>query len=327
VTGILPKLFLTFDTEDFISEKSISGLHRLLEILKKHELSALFFITGHMAEKLGDFPNTVDLLKEHQIGYHSSSHSVHPTIFEFTDLENFDDAYQLSIQRETAHINPFTGEIEGKGGIHALRNLFPKKQVITFRAPGHCWIPPHTEALKTLGITYDFSSNISVTPVNYKGITFYPYPLIGHWHGKFSEYRNLLLSLRHATSVLTIHPSLMVNQREWDLIFYGSNPQEILPPPALSPEKTASQFYEFDLLVRRLKCLQRMGIVQVTSIPEKPKTTLYPTRSGVEKCYLRSIRWAITHKYTPKFLHGHFMKFFELTSKETTNNIQNIPDI
>ncbi|MCW4047998.1 MAG: polysaccharide deacetylase family protein [Candidatus Bathyarchaeota archaeon] len=309
----MSELFLTFDTEDFISEGSIPGLHRLLEILKKYEITGLFFITGHMAEKLYDFPIVVNLLNEHQIGYHSSGHSVHPTIFEFTDVENYEEAYQTSILRETAHINPSTGAIEGKGGIHALRNLFPNKQIVAFRAPGHCWTPPHIEALRNLGITFDFSANISDKPVNFKGIVFYPYPIIGHWHGHFSEYCNLFLSMRRETSVLTIHPSLMVNALEWDLIFYGSNPQKLKQPPPLSPEQINSQFREFDLLVRRLKTLQRTGMLQMASSPAKPKKTLHPTKSGVEKCYLRSIRWATAHNYVPKFIRNHFARFFELS--------------
>lgn len=317
VIEALPKLFLTFDTEDFISKNSISGLHRLLEILKKHELSALFFVTGHMAEKLFNFPSTVDLLNEHQIGYHSSSHSVHPTIFEFTDVENYEEAYQTSIQRETSLINPFTGAIEGKGGIYALQNLFPKKRIVAFRAPGHCWTPPHLEALRTLGIKYDFSTNISDKLVNFKGISFFPYPLVGHWHGRFSEYRNLFFSLRHDTSVLTIHPSLMVNQLEWDLIFYRTNPKELCQPPALSPEATNLQFREFDLLLRRLKNLQKTNIIEVISTLKKPKRMLAPTRTAVERCYQRSIRWATAYKYDPKFLHQHFAKFFDLTSNGT----------
>lgn len=83
-----------------------------------------------MAEKLENFPNIVQLLNEHEIGYHSSSHSVRPTIFEFTDIQDYEKAYQISLERETSHINPLTGKIEGKGGIHSVKNLFPKKQII-----------------------------------------------------------------------------------------------------------------------------------------------------------------------------------------------------
>ena len=51
-------LYLTFDTEDFVSENSVLALNRVLELLKKHDLQALFFVTGHMAELLSIFPKT-----------------------------------------------------------------------------------------------------------------------------------------------------------------------------------------------------------------------------------------------------------------------------
>jgi peptidoglycan/xylan/chitin deacetylase (PgdA/CDA1 family) len=297
-----------------MSENSIPALHKILENLKKRDLKALFFITGHMAEKLYNFPIIVDLLNEHQIGYHTSSHSVHPTIFEFTDVKNYEEAYKTSLQRETAHINPLTGEVEGQGGIHALRNLFPTKQIVAFRAPGHCWSPPHLEALKSLGISYDFSTNLSLQPISYKDLTFYPYPMIGHWQGTPSEYRLLLISLRHSTTVLTIHPSLLVNQHEWDLIYWKSNPNRLSQPPARSHAETVSLFHRFDLLLRQIRNLQKMHFIEVTPALKKPKKTLSPTRIDAEKCYQTSMRWATKQKYKPKFLHYHFLKFFEINS-------------
>src|ERR1700690_4116449 len=107
----MSELFLTFDTEDFISENSVSSLHFILELMKKHELRGLFFITGHMAEHLFNFPDSVALLNEHQIGFHSSSHSVRPRIFEFTDVRSYQEAYQVSLLRETSHVNPLTGAV------------------------------------------------------------------------------------------------------------------------------------------------------------------------------------------------------------------------
>ena len=266
---------MTFDTEDFISENSVPGLHNLLELLKKHELPALFFITGHMAEKLANFPATVDLLSEHQIGYHSSSHSVHPTIFEFTDVKSYEEAYQNSLTRETSHINPLTGAIEGSGGIHVLRALFPKKQIVSFRAPGYCWTPPHLDALKTLGITYDFSTDISIEPINYHGITFYPFTILTtNWNGRIGEHLRLQrLTLIREVSVLTIHPRTMVNQLEWDLIYYPKfnkcklNPTNLVRLPARTPNEVTSIFRKFDLLLRHLETLQKMHLLKVASKP------------------------------------------------------------
>ena len=45
-------LYITFDCEDFINIQSIFSLYQILKILKKYNVKALFFITGHMSEKL-----------------------------------------------------------------------------------------------------------------------------------------------------------------------------------------------------------------------------------------------------------------------------------
>jgi len=147
----------------------------------------------------------------------SSSHSVHPTIFEFTDLESYDEAFQTSIVRETAHINPLTGKVEGVGGIIALKSFFPKKQIISFRAPGYCWTPPHLEALKTLGITYDFSTRFSNEPINFKGITFYPFTVLSSWQGGIREQSYLQRQIiKHKKLRFDNSSELYDNQFSWD---------------------------------------------------------------------------------------------------------------
>jgi len=282
----------------------------------------LFFITGNMAEKLSNFPATVDLLSEHQIGYHSSSHSIHPTIFEFTDVKSYEEAYQTSLIRETAHINPLTGAIEGPGGIHALQALFPKKQIVAYRAPGYCWSPPHLEALKTLGITHDFSTNISVEPISYRGITFYPFTiLLANWQGGAREHFYLQrLTLRRETSVLTIHPSQVGLLLYWDLIYYSKfnnfnlNPANLAQPPARSSVEVASILHRFDLLLRHLRTLQKINLLKVTPALKTANKTLCPTLMDAEKCYELSIKWAEGYGYKPKFLHDHFIRFFDVNS-------------
>ena len=312
--------FLAFDVEDFISENSIPALHKILELLKKHELHGLFFITGSMAEKLFNHPATVNLLSEHQIGYHSSSHSIHPTLFEFTDVKDYEEAYQTSLIRETSHVNPLTGEIETSGGIKTLRALFPKKQIDAFRAPGYCWTPPHLEALKTLGINYDFSTNISIEPISYRRITFYPFPiLLANWQGGIREHSYLQrLTLKRAVSVLTIHPSTMINQLDWDLIYYHTNknfeinPARLTEPPPRSPTEVISKYHRFDLLLRHLTNLQKLHLVKVTPGLKPASKILCQESIDVAKYYNFSIKWAEGFEYKPKFLYDHFVRFFNL---------------
>jgi hypothetical protein len=272
-----------------------------------------------MAEKLSNFPKTVDLLNEHQIGYHSSSHSVHPTIFEFTDVKNYWEAYEASLIRETSHINPLTGAIEGVGGIYALQALFPEKKIDSFRAPGYCWTPPHIEALKTLGIIYDFSTNIRNEPISYRGITFYPFTILTtNWNGRISEHLHLQrLTRKREVSVLTIHPSTMVNRLEWDLIYYAkfnnckANPPNLVRLPSRTPSEVKSIFQKFDLLLKHLGTLQKLHLLKVVSKPIPNSKILFPTINDMEKSYKLSINWAEGYGYHPKFLHSHFTQFFQ----------------
>jgi hypothetical protein len=316
---ILYNFFLTFDTEDFISKNSIQGLLRILDLLKKYELKSIFFITGHMIERLSYSPLAIDLLGDHEIGYHSSSHSVHPTIFEFTDVESYKGAYQNSLIRETAHINPLTGKVEGVGGIIALKSFFPQKKIVAFRAPGYCWTPPHLEALKDLGIVFDFSTRLSSNPISYKGITFYPFTVLSNWQGGIQEQSYLQrLIMKHKTSVLTIHPSSMINQLSWDSIYYPSfskskkNPPNLTQLPPRTPAEIASIFYKFELLLKHLKMLQKINFIKVTPELKIAKKTLNPTLPEALISYRKSLEWAEGFEYKPTFLCNHFTAFFDV---------------
>jgi peptidoglycan/xylan/chitin deacetylase (PgdA/CDA1 family) len=312
----LRKIFLTFDTEDFISKNSVFSLKRIIESLKKHDLTALFFITGHVGELLGDFPSIVDLLAEFEIGYHSSSHSVHPIVIEYTDIEDYKEAYHVSLERETSHINPLTGKIEGRGGIHVLHELFPSKRIEAYRAPTNCWSPPHLEALRDLGIKFDCSANISSVPVHFKGITFYPRQILGNWHGNWSDYKLFFLSiLKNKTTITGFHPSLFVNKNEWDTIYFKGNPKMLLPPTPRTPEEIEHLFHTFDLFLARVKLLQRLGLIEVTSRLTKAERTLVIDEKLADRCYEQSVKGARKwFNYEPRVLRNHFYKFFSSSS-------------
>jgi len=309
------KLLLTFDVEDFINPNALDALRRILQILQKYKLKAIFFITGYMAEKLSDYPQIVNELKNHEIGYHSSSHSVRPIIPEFTDLKNYEKAYEISIQRETSHINPITGKTEKEGGIYILRDLFHPKKIQAFRAPGMCWTPPHLEALRDLGIKYDFSSNITASePTRYKRITFYPYTFIQQWNGTTYDYKCLFYSvLKNKISVFDLHPTLLVNRVEWDSIYYKGNPRILSTVPERPQNEVALLFRNFDLLIRRIKLLEKARIIDTTPSFNAQNKSLTMTKRQVDNCYEMSIKWAVKRfNYHPKFIKGHFYEFFQM---------------
>jgi len=309
----LRKLLLTFDVEDFINPNAIYALQRILEILQKYELKAMFFITGLMAEKLSNHSQIIKMLKEHEIGYHSSSHSVRPTIPEYTDVKNYKKAYEISLQRETSHINPLKGEIEGEGGIYLLQNLFHPQKIQAFRAPGMCWTPPHLEALKNLGIKYDFSTNLTYSePISYKELTFYPFTVTQQWNGTMYDYEYLLSSiLQHKVTIFDLHPTLLVNQIEWDSIYYKGNPKTLLTVPKRSAKETEHLFYRFELLIKRIDFLRKIKLIETNPTLNIAYEKLNIRKELIDKYYETSMQWSIKRfNYHPKYIKNHFYEFF-----------------
>ena len=308
------QFLLTFDVEDFINPNAISALHRILEILQKYELKAIFFITGHMTEKISNYPQIIEMLRNHEIGYHSSSHSVHPTIPEYTDLQSYKKAYEISIERETSHINPLTGKPEREGGIYFLQDLFQPKKIQAFRAPGMCWTPPHLEALNSLGIKYDFSTNLTFSePVLFKGITFYLYTVTQQWNGTTYDYECLLYSiLRHKVTVFDLHPTLLVNQIEWDSIYYKGNPKTLLTVPQRPAKETAFLFNKFELLIRRINFLRKAKLIETDPFFKTSNKNLNINKEQVNRCYETSMKWSRKRfNYHPKFIRNQFYEFFD----------------
>ena len=312
VGSLMGKIFLTFDTEDFIWPSSIGILRLLLSRLDKYSLKAVFFVTGHMAEKLRNYPEIVTMLDQHEIGYHSSSHSVHPAIYEFTDVESYKKAYEISLNRETSHINSLTGQIEGEGGVLALRNLFNNNEVVSYRAPGFCWSPPHSEALRDMGMKFDFSTNIAASPISYKGISFYPYPDYFEWEGGFSNYKKFLSkTIKRPVTVMVFHPSLFVYQKHWDFIYYRENPKFVTNPGVRTISEFKQRFHDFDLFLKRAKNFQDIGLTEITTNFKECNRVSAPSIDKINEICDFSLVWPRQFfGYEPKFLRNHFLKFF-----------------
>jgi len=290
----------------------------MLVLLKKYDFKALFFITGHMAEKLSNFPEILDLLASHEIGYHSSSHSVRPTVFEYTDVPSYEEAYLMSLKRETSHINPLTGEVEGKGGIEVLKELFSQKNIVSFRAPGFCWIPPHFDALMKLGVKFDFSTFVSSEPVYYENVTFYPYQ-IQLFSDAFSlkTYTSIFFYLlKNRVTILIFHPNNLVNQERWEALYHRGSPTKLLTVKSRAQEQIKSRFFKFELILKFLKLLEKNNFIEVTSEMKKSKRHLVASKEVAKKCYEGSMRWPSKYfNYKPQFLLSHFFHYFDTSRR------------
>jgi len=317
----LPRVYLTFDVEDTINDPSFHALQIVLELLKMANLKGLFFITGAMGSKLIDSKDIVSMLAEHEIGYHSSSHSVRPAIFEYTDVPDYQEAIQVSLEREASRINPLTGRIEGRGGLCSLRELFPDKKILSFRSPGFCWSPPHLEALKKLGIRYDFSTNLSLKKITFNGITFYPFPwmMVPPEGGRPLASSAQRYLFRHILSnrmtVFGMHPQSLVNAEPWDSIYFHGNPVSLTRVKQKTREEVRKCILDFARFLMELSFLHKMGIIDVSTLLELTNQHLQLSENVISNSYHTAMDWPIRFfDYHPKFLRLHFSKFFGYNS-------------
>jgi len=305
------KIFLTFDVEDFINERSVKALHTILLLLEKHRLGALFFITDRMAEKLALHKEVMVLLHDHQIGYHSSSHSVRPTIPEYTDVEDYQQAKAESMRRESSRIDPLTGEVLGEGGIRTLRDVFGGRVLEAHRAPDYCWSPAHLEALRDMGFQYDFSSKIADDPVDFRGITFYPFPIWHNWTGNYL-FRDFWLSLlSRKTVVVNFHDWHFVDAKPWNYFYVNGNPMDYCKVGARRPWETRRMFIAFEMFLRNLRLIQSGGFARITPRLERSQINLAAGSVDVGEVYSAVARlYKDIYDYQPAYLCQHFERFF-----------------
>lgn len=326
------EVFLTFDVEgpprneDCVNTETIIVLHRVLKLLQKYRLKGLFFITGSTVIRLAAHQKIMKLLQEHEIGYHSATHSTKPRIFEYTDVQDYARAVEISRTRETSTVNPRTQSLEGEGGILLLRKTFPNKEITAFRAPFLCWSPPHLEALRELGFKFDFSADFCSVPVLHRGITFYPAPIAidglrdrfiyadyqkYHWRAVLKAKPLTLVMLQSTTTVLLSHPaSLAFTATVPSQMYYQNAHQD---SEAFEPKRwihAELSFFAFESMIAELSFLNRIGSIEVTPRLEESRVRLNPQTIDInETCEPTLKRITRLFGYNPKFLLAHLQAF------------------
>ena len=313
-----PNVLFTFDVEglppkeDIFNNSALLCLRKTLDLLESVDFKGIFFITASAAEQIRKYPDLVKRLSSHEIGYHSSSHSVKPRIIEYTDVASYEEAVAISLERETSHINPETGQIEGSGGILALRETFPGNDIVCFRAPFLGWSPPHLEALKKLGIKFDFSSSISEHPVFFRGTTFYPCPIpiddcieatfVRREPGEVFPKPISSVLLRREVTVLLMHPPALLVKNPCA----GQDKYEIA-----GNVRIKFVISLLKLLFNRIRFLQKINLVEVTSSLSQNWQSLHVESVDVEGIYWRSVQSLMRlFNCNPRFVLSHFMRFF-----------------
>jgi len=335
--GTMPKkILLTFDIEgipgreDFINNYILKYVHKVLKLLDKYGFHGLFFINGNVVKDICRNHDVYNLLSKNEIGFHSSSHSVKPMLFEYIDVPDYNDAMEKTIIRENSNVDPYTGKIDGSGGVQLLRESFSEKKIISFKAPFDYFSPPHAEALRELGLTHIFSCDLYHKPFFFKGLTFYPktYYIDGAFTKliKFNDVNHY--SKKHAHSISLSFPFL-IERFNSEYIILGIHPSHFyygvkelkniyrrpMHPYHLRKKRRLSikfDFYLLELFYKKLYRLQKMDLVDVEPSLYDSNMFFDPNEINIGKNYHYCV--ALTSNifgYTPKYLMNHYRYFFD----------------
>ena len=111
------EIIFSFDTEDFTSCAAQDAVVREAELLRSEGIRGGFCVVGLLAKQMMAWgrEDVREALRHHDILNHSYGHSLHPTINEYTDTEDFSAAHDEVIREESESmrlITAFTGRTD-----------------------------------------------------------------------------------------------------------------------------------------------------------------------------------------------------------------------
>lgn len=100
-------VILSFDTEDFTSNEAADAIYREAEILREEGVKGNFCLVGLLAKQLENWGRTdvLEALKHHHVELHTYGHTLHPTLNEYTDIDDFETAKAEVLRQETEALN------------------------------------------------------------------------------------------------------------------------------------------------------------------------------------------------------------------------------
>ncbi len=273
-------IIFSFDTEDLANLEGLDGVLRSAEILRKHHVRGCFQVVGRLAELMEREGRTdvIEALKYHEIDDHSLRHSLHPTINELSDLEDYDEAHGkvLAYQQESHAI---------------LRRIFGIDRPHSFCAPGltlsyvsHYVAAELGEAVYCGGLVYD---DVHCRPAYYCNMLSTRYGLcledtllvrdadmVPHALRSKEELKEIYDRIAE-TLVLEEsyhHPSMSMFSEWWDVVnCCGKDPENgIMRASKRNPQEFIDGYYErFDWLVGMIKADPRFRITTYENLAKE----------------------------------------------------------
>jgi len=261
---------LWFDTEDYILPQSDDAAKRVAELLTRQGVRATFKVVGEKARTLErrGRKDVIEALARHEIGYHSNTHSQHPTVAEYESKLDWEEGVAEFTRRERA-------------GFEDVKRIFGKTPTC-YGQPGSSWAPQAFPALKSWGVRVYLDDALQV---GLDGKPFWYGGLLNIFHLKYgtelhsnedwsnlaeakdsfrAAYADLLHSGGGVVSIY-FHPCEFIHREFWDAVNFakGANPprNQWRLPPMKSPSEIERDFNYLDGLVSYMKSFPRVRFV------------------------------------------------------------------
>ncbi|MBE6966750.1 MAG: hypothetical protein E7441_12045 [Ruminococcaceae bacterium] len=281
-------IIFSFDTEDFTSNEAADTIYREAEILRSEGVKGGFCIVGLLASQLMRWgrQDVIDALKHHDILTHSYGHSLHPTINEYTDTEDFGVAYSEFINQETEGVR-LIKELTEEMDIYGACPPGNQKSYVAMYGYADMGLPIYAD---TVCDTTDgrgvFYCNIFHTSYTFLLENFL-------LERSDEEYMKQALDTlaKNKRAIIYTHPHCAIYTRHWDAInYYQVNKHpfgEWEKAPRRSPEET-EQFY--DSIKRFIQMIKEDGRFNITSYSELAKKLKNEPERDIRKSDIHYIR-------------------------------------
>jgi hypothetical protein len=262
---------LWFDTEDYLLPASDDAAKRIAEFLTSQGIRATFKVVGEKGRVLESRhrSDVIAALSRHEIGYHSNTHSQHPTLAEYESVLGWEQGAQEFDRRE-------------RPGFEDLTRIFGYPPTC-FGQPGVSWAPQSFPTLKKWGVHVYLDDGLQVQlngkPFWYGGLL----NIFGIEAGRQLEpnddwsnldeaksyFRNLSAQLSQQPGgglvSFMFHPTQLISQVFWDAVNFanGANPSrsQWKLQPERTPEEREKAFQYFEGLIRYIRTYPNVQFV------------------------------------------------------------------
>ncbi|MCL4494740.1 MAG: hypothetical protein M1294_07960 [Firmicutes bacterium] len=274
---------IRFDIEDFVTQESDDALEFILDVMDEFRIPASYGIVGKKAQSLHDRQHQKILQRlatKNSLGFHSTTHSEHPTLAEELAEMDYEQGVKRFIERESV-------------GVDVVAKLIKAPRYFT--QPGGNWVPQAITALVHLDMPVFFSDSwnsyiaTSTQPLWIEDIVHWSVPVLNPRPFAMKLPDNMddaVTMVEQASSKLSsgdafmvmVHPTELVTTKFWDAVNFefGATTATLRKAPLRSRQDRKEAFESFRSYIRRIASVPHVEWVDVVELSSRLKPLSSP---------------------------------------------------